>query len=49
VSAFHKTFKRSLGGDDKGDSSGDGDDKGKDAKDKGKDAGGKPSKSEPKN
>jgi hypothetical protein len=43
VSAFHKTFKRSLGGDDKGDSSGDGDDKGKDAKDKGKDPNAKPS------
>jgi hypothetical protein len=43
VSAFHKTFKRSLGGDDKDDKSGEGDDKGKDAKDKGKDANPKPS------
>jgi hypothetical protein len=36
VSAFHKTFKKSLGGDDKDDKSGDGADKGKgqDAKDK---------------
>jgi hypothetical protein len=47
VSAFHKTFKRSLGGDDKGDQSGDGDDKGKqDNKDKSKDA--NPSKNDAK-
>jgi hypothetical protein len=45
VSAFHKTFKRSLGGDDKDDQSGGSDDKGKDAKDKSKDATAKPSKS----
>jgi hypothetical protein len=45
VSAFHKTFKRSLGGDDKGEQSGDSDDKGKDAKDKSKGATAKPSKS----
>lgn len=46
VSAFHKTFKRSLGGDDnKDDKSGGGDDKGKGGKDaKDKDAGAKPSK-----
>jgi len=49
VSAFRKTFKRSLGGDDKGDQSGGGDDKGKDAKDKSKDASTKPSKGESKN
>jgi hypothetical protein len=49
VSAFHKTFKRSLGGDDKGDSSDDSGDKGKDAKDKSKDANAKPSKGESKN
>ena len=42
VSAFHKTFKRSLGGDDKGDPSGNSDEKGKDASPK-------PSKGEPKN
>ena len=41
VSAFHKTFKRSLGGDDKDDKSGDADDKGKNGNSK-------PSKSEPK-
>ncbi len=49
VSAFRKTFKRSLGGDDKGDQSGGGNDKGKDAKDKSKDASTKPSKGESKN
>ncbi len=48
VSAFHKTFKRSLGGDDKDDKSGDGGDKdkGQDAKDKSKNA--KPSKDDSK-
>jgi hypothetical protein len=49
VSAFHKTFKRSLGGEDKGDSSDDSGDKGKDAKDKSKDANAKPSKGESNN
>jgi hypothetical protein len=46
VSAFHKTFKRSLGGDDsKDDKPGEGDDKGKGGKDaKDKDGGSKPSK-----
>jgi hypothetical protein len=39
VSAFHKTFKKSLGGDDKGDASGDGDkSKGQDPNDKDKNA-----------
>ena len=46
VSAFHKTFKRSLGGDDKDDQLGDSDDKGKGAKDKAKDANVNSSKSE---
>ena len=47
VSAFHKTFKKSLGGDDKDDKPGDSDDKSKDKdeKDKTKDANVKPSKS----
>jgi len=45
VSAFHKTFKKSLGGDDKGDQPGASDDKG-DAKDKPKSA--KPSKDDAK-
>jgi hypothetical protein len=48
VSAFHKTFKKSLGGDDKDDKSGDGDDKGKGTDDRGKSKDAKPSKGDAK-
>ncbi len=49
VSAFHKTFKRSLGGDDKNDTSGDSDAKSKGQEEKGKTKNAKPSKDETKN
>ncbi|MBV9887736.1 MAG: hypothetical protein JO119_14410 [Acidobacteria bacterium] len=49
VSAFHKTFKRSLGGDDKNDTSGDSDAKSKGQDEKGKTKNAKPSKDETKN